>query len=94
MVYFDNANSFLQAGGIIQNLLSSSEFEDKFKTASISQKTIPVYVVWYGAGWERMVKTVNDCFSEVAGRCTPSYSKFTTVLLEVQKVLSNGPLTS
>ena len=42
-IYSDNAKSFLQAGGLIQNLLSSSEFEEKFRTASISHKTIPVY---------------------------------------------------
>ena len=42
-IYSDNAKSFLQAGGLIQNLLSSSEFEEKFRTASIPHKTIPVY---------------------------------------------------
>ena len=54
-VYYDNAKSFLQAGGIIQNLLSCSEFEEKFKTASISCKTIAVYAAWYGAVWERII---------------------------------------
>ena len=54
-VYSDNAKSFLQAGGIIQNLLSSSEFEEKFRTTSISHKAIPLYVAWYGAFWECMI---------------------------------------
>ena len=67
----DNAKSFLQAGGIIQNLSSFSEFEEKFRTASISHKTIPVYAVWYGAVWERMIKTAKECFSKVVGRYTP-----------------------
>ena len=61
-IYSDNANSFLQADGIIQNLLSSSEFEEKFRTASIPHRTIPVYVSWHGAAWERMIKTANECF--------------------------------
>ena len=59
-IYSDNAKSFLQAGGLIQNLLSSSEFEEKFRTASISHKNIPVYAAWYGAVWERMIKTVKS----------------------------------
>ena len=42
-VYSDIAKSFLQAAGIIQNLLSFSEFEEKFRTTSIPHKTIPVY---------------------------------------------------
>ena len=87
-VYSDNVKSFLQAGGTIQNLLSSSEFEEKFRTTSISHKTIPVHAAWYGAVWERMIKTVKECF----GRYTPSHSGFITVLSDVQKVLNNRPL--
>ena len=79
-VYSDNAKSFQQAGGIIKNLLSSSEFEEKFRTASISHKSIPVYAAWYGAAWERMIKTVKECFAKVIGRYTPSHSEFVTVL--------------
>ena len=91
--YSDNAKSFLQAGGLIQNLFSSSEFEEKFKTASISHKTIPVYAAWYGAVWERMIKTVKECFAKVIGRYCPSHSEFVTVVSDVQKVLNNRPLT-
>ena len=79
-VYSDNAKSFLQAGGIIQNLLSSSEFEEKFRTTYFSHRTIPVYAAWYGAVWECMIKTVNECFAKVIGRYTPSHSEFITVL--------------
>ena len=92
-VYSDNAKSFLQSGGIIQNLLSFSEFEEKFRTPSISHKTIPVYAAWYGAVWERMIKTVKECFAKVIGRYTPYHSEFVTVLSDVQKVLNNRPLT-
>ena len=92
-IYSDNAKSFLQAGGIIQNFLSSSDFEERFRTASISHKTIPVYAAWYGAVWERMIKTVKECFAKVIGRYTPSHSEFITVLSDVEKVLNNRPLT-
>ena len=92
-IYSDNAKSFVQAGGLIQNLLSSSEFEEKFRTASISHKTIPVYAAWYGAVWEHMIKMVKECFAKVIGRYTPSHSEFVTVLFVVQKVLNNRPLT-
>ena len=92
-VYSDNAKSFLQAGGIIQNFLSSSEFKEKFRTTSISHKTIPVYAAWYGAVWERMINTVKECFAKVIGRYTPSHSEFITVLSNVEKVLDNRPLT-
>ena len=46
VVYSDNAKSFIQAGNIIEQLLSSSEFEEKFRLASISHKTMPIYAAW------------------------------------------------
>ena len=73
--------------------MSSSEFEEKFRTTSISHKTIPVYAAWHGAAWEGMIKTVKECFAKVIGRYTPSYSELITILSDVQKVLNNRPLT-
>ena len=92
-IYSDNAKSFIQAGGLIQNLFSFSEFEEKLRTASISHTTIPVYAAWYGAVWERMIKTVKECFAKVIGRYSPYHSEYVTVLSNVQKVLNNRPLT-
>ena len=93
VVYSDNAKSFIQAGGIIEDLLTTSEFEERFRTASISHKTIPVYAAWYGAVWERLIKTVKHCLFKTLGRYTPSFSEFITFLSDIQKVLNNRPLT-
>ena len=92
-VYSDNAKSFVQAGGIIEQLLSSSEFEEKFRIASIAHRTIPIYAAWYGATWERLIKTVKQCLYKTLGRVTPSYPEFITFLSDIQKVLNNRPLT-
>ena len=92
-VYSDNAKSFVQAGNIIEQLLTSSEFEEKFKVASISHRTIPVYAAWYGAVWERLLKTVKHCLFKTLGRFTPSLSEFSTFLSDIQKILNNRPLT-
>ena len=61
VVYSDNAKSFIQAGNRIEQLLTSSEFEEKFRIVSIRHKTIPIYAAWYGATWERLIKTVKRC---------------------------------
>ena len=92
-VYSDNAKSFVQAGNIIEQLLTSSEFEEKFRVASIVHKTIPVYAAWYGAVWERLIKTVKHCLYKTLGRFTPSLSEFITFLSDIQKILNNRPLT-
>ena len=93
VVYSDNARSFVQAGSIIEQLLSSSEFEEKFRTASIGHKTIPIYAAWYGAVWERLIKTVKHCLFKVLGRSVPTLPEFVTFLSDIQKILNNRPLT-
>ena len=92
-VYSDNAKSFVQARNIIKHLLSSSEFEEKFCIASIAHRTIPVYTAWYGATWERLIRTLKHCLFKTLGRNTPSITEFTTFLTDIQKILNNCPLT-
>ena len=92
-VYSDNAKSFVQAGNIIEQLLTSSEFEEKFRAAAITHRTIPIYAAWYGAVWERLIKTVKHCLFKTLGRYTPSMSEFVTFLSDIQKILNNRPLT-
>ena len=93
VLYSDNAKSFVQSGNIIGQLLSSSEFEEKFRFPSIAHKTIPIYAAWYGATWERLIKTVKQCLFKTLGRNTPSISEFSTFLTDIQKILNNRPLT-
>ena len=88
VVYSDNAKSFIQAGNIIEQLLTSSEFEVKFRIASIGHKTIPIYAAWYGATWERLIKTVKHCLFKVLGRSTPTLPEFVTFLSDIQKILN------
>ena len=92
-VYSDNAKSFIQAGGIIEQLLSSSEFEERFKISHVKHKTIPAYAAWYGSVWERLIRTVKQCLYKALGRTVPYFSQFVTLLSDVQKVLNNRPLT-
>lgn len=92
-IYSDNARSFLQAGGVLSEILASSEFEEKFKLASIKHRTIPAYAAWYGAVWERLLRTVKQCLYKSLGRYTPTYMEFITLLSDVQRVINNRPLT-
>ena len=67
-IYSDIAKSFVQGSGIIEQLLTSSEFEEKFCIPSIAHWTIPVHAAWYGAVWERLCKTVKHCLFKTLGR--------------------------
>ena len=77
-VYADNAKSFVQAGNITEYLLTSSYIGEKFRVASSLHGNVTVYATWYGAVWERLIKTVKHCLFKTIGRFTPSHSEFVT----------------
>ena len=62
-VYSDNAKSFVQVGNIIEQLFTSSGFEEKFRLASISHRTIAVYAVWYGVVWKNESRLLSTVYS-------------------------------
>ena len=71
----------------------SSEFEEKFCIASVVHRPVPLCAVWYGATWERLIKTVRHCLFKTLGGVTSSYSEFITFLSDIQKILNDRPST-
>ena len=93
VVYSDNAKTFLAASNILSDFFLSTEFSQKFRTSSISFRTIPVYAAWFGATWERLIKVVKDCIYKTFGRSTISSTNFRTALSDIQLMINNRPLT-
>ena len=52
-LYSDNTKSLVQSGSTIEQLLTSSEFEERFSIASITHQTISVHTAWYSAVLEK-----------------------------------------
>ncbi|XP_076053626.1 uncharacterized protein LOC143032634 [Oratosquilla oratoria] len=57
-LYSDNARSFVKGGDILEKTLESNEFLDELSKNKIKHVRIPVYSVWVGAAWERLIRTL------------------------------------
>jgi hypothetical protein len=92
-VYSDNAKSYIAGGKILSSVFASDEFSNAFKPYSIEFRHIPTYSPWYGATWERLIKTVKLCVNKTIGRRVLNYFNFITMISDVQSIINNRPLT-
>lgn len=52
-----------------------------------------MYSAWFGAMWERLIKTVKNCLFKVIGRNRLDYFQLLTVLSDIQRSVNDRPLT-
>ena len=93
VVYSDNAKTFISASQILNEIITSEEFENEFRTLNISFRNIPTYSPWVGSCWERLIKTVKNCIYKTVGRRSVDYFSLITTLSDIQLVINNRPLT-
>ena len=93
VLYSDNARSFISSSALLSTLISSDIFQKKFEKYNLIHKTIPTYSPWFGATWERLIKTVKQCFYKTFGRSCVGETEFLTTLSDIQIAINNLPLT-
>ena len=91
-VFTDNARTFLAGASMIKNLTLSSSYRSHFSTENVVFKTIPTYSPWYGACWERLIRTVKSCIYKTIGRNIFSFDCFVTLLTDIQNSINSRPL--
>ena len=72
ILYSDNARSFISSAALLSTLISSDIFQKNFEKYNLIHKTIPTYSPWFGATWERLIKTVKQCLYKTYGRSSIS----------------------
>ena len=92
-IYSDNAKTFSAGKTLLQTLHTSDIFKEKFGTVDISFKNIPIYAAWYGATWERMIKTVKECLYKSFGKHPLPLPNFITAISDIQLAVNNRPLS-
>jgi hypothetical protein len=92
-VYSDNARTFVSGGNVLSDIFVSDLFKSKFSPYQIKFKRIPIYSPWYGATWERLIKTLKSCIYKTVGRSKLDYYSFITLISDVEAVMNSRPLT-
>ena len=92
-LYSDNAKSFIAGAEILQKALVCDEHKTNFDVFDIRHVKIPLYSVWVGATWERLIRTVKSCLYKSIGRSKLSYFELLTVISDVQNAVNSRPLT-
>ena len=93
VIYSDNAKSFLSSTTLLSNLIASDHFQQTFIKYNVKHKTIPAYSPWFGASYERLIKTVKQCLYKTFGRNIVKDTSFLTSLSDIQLSINNRPLT-
>ena len=92
-IYSDNAKSFIAGCNLLEEVFTSSEFNDKFEIYHIKHIKIPVYAPWVGSTWERMIRVVKSCLYKLIGRSRIQYFDLLTILSDIQNAINSRPLT-
>lgn len=79
--------------GILCDIITDSAFLHFVKKQRIIWKNIIGKAVWWGGFYDRLVKSVKECLSNINGKALLSYDEITTFLTEVEAVLNSHLMT-
>ena len=89
----DNASTYMSAAEQLSTLLQSDLLATSLGIHGVLWKFIPKKAPWFGGFWERMIGLTKSCFKKVLGRSHISLPVLQTMIVEVEAVLNNRPLT-
>lgn len=93
ILYTDNARSFISGVSLLSDVVGSDFFQREYVRFNIVHKTIPAYSPWFGATWERLIRTIKHCLYKTIGRNIIHEINFVTALSDIQLAVNNRPLT-
>ena len=89
----DNATTYTSATEELNNLLSSEEVRTALGREGIAWKFIPKKAPWFGGYWERLIGLTKASIKKTLGRAHIKLLTLQTIIVEVEALLNNRPLT-
>ena len=89
----DNASTYLSVAEELTKLLQSDNLTTSLGAHGVVWKFIPKKAPWFGGFWERMIGLTKNCLKKVLGRSHISLPVLQTMIVEVEAVLNDRPLT-
>ena len=89
----DNATTYEAAAGELKKLFSSEELHTALGIRGTTWKFIPKKAPWFGGFWERLIGLTKTAIKKTLGRAHVSLLVLQTIVVEVELILNNRPLT-
>ena len=93
IIVSDNASTYLAAADELQQLLHSEQLTEVMGRRGILWRFIPKRTPWYGGWWERLIGLTKMSLKKVLGRSRVSLPVLQTLVVEVEAILNDRPLT-
>lgn len=89
----DNASTYLAAADELEELFSSKSLLDALSRKGVTWRFIPKRAPWFGGFWERLIGLTKASIKKVLGRSYVSLLDLQTIVVEVEAILNDRPLT-
>ena len=93
IIVSDNGSTYLSATEELRELLSSRRLAESLGKRGIVWKFIPKRAPWHGGWWERLIGLTKTALKKTLGRANVSLMVLETLVVEVEVVLNDRPLT-
>ena len=89
----DNATTFQAAAEELKALYLSQEIRTVLSHEGVTWKFIPKKAPWFGGFWERLIGLTKSAIKKVLGRAHISLEVLQTIVVEVEALMNDRPLT-
>ena len=89
----DNSSTFESAAEELRKLFNLKELMETLSTRGVRWNFIPKRAPWYGGFWERMIVMTKTVIRKVLGRSFITLEALQTLVVEIEVVLNDRPLT-
>ena len=89
----DNASTYEAAADELKQLLNSEEVHAALSRQGTTWKFIPKKAPWFGGFWERLIRLTKTTIKKTLGRAHVSLEVLQTIVIEVELILNDRPLT-
>ena len=89
----DNASTYMAAAEELIKLFNSPLLTETLNRRGVVWKFIPKRAPWYGGFWERLIGLTKATIKKVLGRTYATLSSLQTIIVEVEAMLNDRPLT-
>ena len=77
----------------LRKLMELAEVKDELGKRDLSWQFIPKRAPWFGGFWERLIRLTKMAIKKVLGRRHVSLPTLETVIVEIEAILNDRPLT-